>query len=101
MNTARQREGEAPAEPTPPLWSLRATAAALARGWHAFFHQPCDARVCAAVRIGYAFVVLVHLAVLYPDLDLWFTDAGVLPLENARQIASPYSSSLLALFPST
>jgi len=81
--------------------SLRSTAAAFARGWQSFFHQPCDARVCAAIRIGYAAIVLMHLAVLYPDLDLWFTDNGVLPLEGALKIASPYSWSLLELWPST
>ena len=32
------------------------------------FHLPCDARVCAAVRIAYASLVLVHLATLYPTL---------------------------------
>src|SRR5947209_14047873 len=82
-------------------WSLRSTAAAFARGWQSFFHQPCDARVCAAIRMAYASIVLIHLAVLYPDLDLWFTDSGVLPLENALKIASPYSWSLLAWLPST
>jgi hypothetical protein len=63
--------------------SLKQTAGAVARGWEQFFHQPCDGRVCAAVRMGYAAIVLIHLAVLYPDLDLWFTESGVLPLENA------------------
>src|SRR4051794_30418969 len=86
MNTAQPREGEAPAEP-----SLRASAAALARGWNSFFHAPCDARICAAIRIAYALLVLVHFATLYPDLDLWFTEAGVLPLEAARKVVSPFS----------
>ena len=78
-------------------WSLPATLRALARGWNEFFHQPCDARVCAAIRIVYASLVLIHLAVLYPDLDLWFTADGVLPLELSREAASPYSWTLLAL----
>ena len=34
----------------PAPWSLRATCQALASGWNAFFHAPCDARVCAAIR---------------------------------------------------
>ena len=58
--------------------ACRDTAAALARGWNAFFHAPCDARVCALVRIAFALVVLAHLAVLCPDRERWFTDAGVL-----------------------
>jgi len=72
-------------------WSLRATAAALARGWNSFFHEPCDARVCAAIRIAYALVVLAHFAVLYPDLDLFFTESGMLPVEDARKVVSPFS----------
>jgi Vitamin K-dependent gamma-carboxylase len=85
----------------PAPWSLRSTVQALARGWHEFFHQSCDARVCAAIRIAYALLVLIHLAVLYPDLDLWFTEQGVLPLENALEAASPYAWSLLTLLPGT
>lgn len=85
----------------PAPWSLRSTWAAFARGWQRFFHEPCDARICAAIRITYAAIVLIHLATIYSDLDWWFTDAGVLPLENGLRIASPYSWSLLALLPST
>jgi vitamin K-dependent gamma-carboxylase-like protein len=81
--------------------SLKTTLSALARGWQAFFHAPCDARICAAIRIGYAAVILIHLAVLYPNLDLWFTDAGVLPLEAAQQIGNPYVPSLLWHLPNT
>lgn len=82
-------------------WSLQATLRAASRGWHDFFHLPCDARVCAAVRIAYASLVLVHLATLYPDLDLWFTDQGVLPLEASREVSSPYAWSILAILPQT
>src|SRR5689334_7796362 len=90
MNPARQWEGQAPAEPAP-FFSLRATAAALARGWNRFFHEPCDARLCAVIRIVYALVVLLHFATLYPDLDLFFTESGMLPVEDARKVVSPFS----------
>jgi HTTM domain len=82
-------------------WSLKSALPALARGWNEFFHQPCDGRVCAAVRIAYATLVLIHLAVLYPDLDYFFSDRGVLPLEKAPELVSPYAWSLLARLPST
>ena len=85
---------------TPP-WNLQSTARAFARGWHTFFHEPCDARILAAVRIVYSLLVLVHLAVLCPDLDRWFTDSGVLPAENAREIISPYAWSLFWELPAT
>jgi HTTM domain len=81
--------------------SLKTTLPALASGWQAFFHAPCDARICAAIRIGYALLMLTNLAVLYPDLDVWFTDAGVLPLASARQVANPHVPSLLWHLPGT
>jgi vitamin K-dependent gamma-carboxylase-like protein len=85
----------------PAPWSLRSTIPALARSWHEFFHRPCDARICAAARIAYATLVLIHLAVLYPDLDLWFGEHGVLPREAAREAASPYTWSLLDVLPAS
>jgi hypothetical protein len=85
----------------PAPWSLKSTIEALARGWHEFFHQPCDARISAAVRIAYATLVLIHLAVLYPDLDLWFSEQGVLPLDNSREAVSPYAWSLFWRLPRT
>src|SRR6185436_1448568 len=69
--------------------------------WDEFFHQPGDGRVCAAVRIFYAVLVLIHLAVLYPDLDRWFTDGGVLPVEEAKEVVSPYAWSLFFVLPTT
>jgi len=81
--------------------SLRDTAAALGRGWNAFFHAPCDARVCALVRIAFACVVLANFAALWPDRERWFTDEGVLTAETSQRIASPYGWSLLWLLPST
>jgi hypothetical protein len=74
---------------------------ALARGWEAFFHAPCDARVCALVRIGFSLVVLTHLSVLFPDRIRWFTEQGVLSAEASQQIASPYGWSLFWMLPGT
>src|SRR5437660_1882451 len=82
-------------------WSLKSAWPAFARGWQRFFHQPCDARVCAAIRAVFAAIVLIHFATLYPDLDRFFTDAGVLPLDAAQKIANPYSLSILTYTPQT
>jgi uncharacterized membrane protein YphA (DoxX/SURF4 family) len=76
-------------------YSLVAAALSLAKWWHDFFHAPQDVRVCAAVRMAYAAVLLVNLAVLYPDLDLWFTDDGILPVAASRQIGEPFQWSIL------
>jgi HTTM domain len=82
-------------------WSLKTTASAFARAWNSFFHTPCDARIPAAIRIAYATLVLIHFSVLYPDLDLWFTGTGVLPVEASPKVTSPYAWSLLRLLPDT
>jgi hypothetical protein len=81
--------------------SLKDTWIGLARGWQRFFHGPCDARVCSLIRIIFALLVLIHFAVLYPDLDHFFSDAGVLPLEAALKIAHPFSLSILTWTPQT
>jgi hypothetical protein len=85
----------------PAAWSLRGACGSLARNWHEFFHAPCNARVCAAVRIAFATVVLLNLSILYPDLDRWFTDGGVLPSAVSREIARPHTWSILWRLPST
>lgn len=81
--------------------SLAGTGGRLSRCWNDFFHRPTDTRVCAAIRIAFGLLVLVNLAVLYPDLDRWFTDQGVLTADVSREIASPYDWSVLWWLPST
>ena len=49
--------------------------------WNRFFHQPGDARIPALIRMGYASLVLINLAALYPNLEFWFGEGGVLPRE--------------------
>jgi uncharacterized membrane protein YphA (DoxX/SURF4 family) len=71
----------------------------LAAAGSGFFHAPRDLRICALVRIGYALCVLIWLAVLFPDLQLWFGENGVLPLAGARQVMTSYSWSLLQWTP--
>src|SRR5688572_6741147 len=82
-------------------YSLWSAGRGLARGWQAFFHTPCDARIPALVRFAFAAVVLVNLAVLYPDLERWFTDAGVLSSTTSQEIARPYTWSILWRLPDT
>jgi hypothetical protein len=84
-----------------PTYSLRASAAALARGWHSFFHAPCDARVCALVRIAFALVVLTNLATLFSDRHRWFSDQGVLTAETSKLVANPYGWSVFWWQPNT
>ena len=83
------------------FWSLKSTWRSAANGWNAFFHRPADGRVCAAIRVVYAGLVLIHLAVLYPDLVRWFTAEGVLPYEMSRETASAYTWTVLGWLPDT
>jgi hypothetical protein len=69
------------------------------RSWNDFFHAPLDLRICALVRIGYAALVLVWLAVLYPDLAAFFTDDGLLPLNAAGGLMPGGAWSVLAWLP--
>ncbi len=82
-------------------YNLAAAWQALARGWHALFHEPLDTRPCALVRIAYAALVLVHWAVLYPDLEMLFGESGVLPEAASHEVAQPYRWSLLWHVPAT
>ena len=67
--------------------------------WNGFFHAEADLRACAVVRIGYAALVLVWLAVLYPDLSTWYSEQGVLPLATAEKTMPGGAWCLLSLFP--
>ncbi|HUE73673.1 MAG TPA: HTTM domain-containing protein [Pirellulaceae bacterium] len=71
----------------------------LVSAWNRFFHADVDLRACAVVRIGYAALVLVWLAVLYPDLSTWYGEEGVLPLATAEKTMPGGAWTLLAIFP--
>jgi hypothetical protein len=86
---------------SPGAFSLAAAWRASARCWHEFFHTPRDTRACAAVRIAFAVLTLVNLAVLYPDLDLWYTEDGILPAAASQQIGPPLGWSVLWHLPGT
>jgi hypothetical protein len=73
----------------------------LAALWQDFFHRPRDARPAAAVRIALAAVLLANLAGLYPDLELWFTDGGILPAAAAKEVNNQFAWSLLWHVPAT
>lgn len=73
----------------------------LLRLWRQFFHEPVDPRICALIRIGYAALVLVNLAVFYPTLSVWFGDEGVLRQRLAIELLDPDSWSVLFWLPSS
>jgi hypothetical protein len=84
-----------------PLPSLVAWARAFAQSWNRFFFEPVDLRVCAAIRIAFAALLLVNFGLLGPDLFNWFGSTGLirdLPLE---EYLAPGSWSVLLWLPPT
>jgi len=73
----------------------------LANGWRQFFFAPRDSRICDAIRIGYSLLLLVNVLVLWLDLDLWFTAAGLVPYPVSREIVDPDTLTLFAWLPDT
>ncbi len=49
------------------------------------FLDPADARIYACVRIAFAFVSLLNLMQLWPDREIFFTDAGMVDHEVVRK----------------
>ncbi len=82
-----------------PSCSLIVTWRNAAAGWQRFFHARIDARRLAIVRIGFAALLLVNLAVLYPDLETWYGAAGLYPPAVAAQQALPQQWSVLRWLP--
>lgn len=64
-----------------------------------FLHAPVDARRFALVRIGYALLILIYLAVLYPDLETWYGPLGVYPAEVDAETKLPQLWSVLRWLP--
>ncbi len=74
----------------------------LSRGvqaWDEFFFAPRDLRIVAVIRIAYAALLLLWLAILWPDLQKWYAADGVLPPLAAEKLAAVGTWSLLSLLP--
>jgi len=91
--TARRKPGKSRA--TNP-----AAAAAARRGlvgaWNDLVFAARDPGLAGVLRIGYGILLLVNLAVWAPDLRLWFSESGLLPLAAARAIVDEDAPIVLA-----
>ena len=74
--------------PTPPRRGFGAA-------WHALIFAERDPRLASVLRIGYGVLLLVNLAMWAPDLRLWFSEAGLLPLAAARDIVAEHAPTVL------
>jgi hypothetical protein len=66
-----------------------------ADAWNDLFFAPRDPRLAGVLRIGYGVLLLVNLAVLAPDVPRWFSEAGVLPAADARQLITEHAPTVL------
>ena len=67
--------------------------------WNRFFFQPIPAYSLGLFRIAYAAVLLVILALLLPDVPVWYGEEGVLPAAKAATVLTPPRLSPLTWFP--
>lgn len=61
------------------------TLAAIWRAWNEFWFKPGSPLPMALYRIMFGAIMLLHLALLAPDLNLWYGPNGVVSIETARQ----------------
>lgn len=66
-----------------------------------FFHVPVDARVVAALRIGYASLMLINVFCWWPDLGRWFSEKGVVTLAASRRMVDSWCLSVFQILPNT
>ena len=90
--TSRRKRPARPAKPAPAATSQRGFVAA----WNALFFAPRDPRLASVLRIGYGVLLLINLAVLAPDVPLWFSEGGLLPSPVARGMIAKHAPTVLA-----
>lgn len=67
--------------------------------WERFFYARTDDRLGGVLRVLFAVVCGLNMALLGLDLDLFYSEAGVLPYEVGRAIVDPDTWTLFSLLP--
>lgn len=67
--------------------------------WNRFWFAARDPRMICVLRIAFGALLIIDALCLLPDLQLWFSDDGVLPLAQARLIINEDAPTLLAHLP--
>lgn len=60
--------------------------ATVGAAWNRFWFTPSSAATLALIRIGAGLLALYAVATYSPDLELWFGEGGMLPLEMVRSL---------------
>ena len=55
-------------------------------GWNRFFFQPESPLPIAVYRILLGLLVLANQALLYPEVEIWFSEEGILSSQTARNL---------------
>ena len=58
------------------------------RAWNVFWFRPVSARPLGAFRIVVGLLAFVNVALLWPDLDYWLTDRGVILVSTTDGVDS-------------
>lgn len=66
-----------------------------------FLSPPADFRILAAMRIGFATLLLINVLVLAPDLERYFSESGLLPYDASRRVLDPDAWGLFDWLPKT
>jgi len=82
------RSTAAPPRPAP-------AARGFVAAWNDLFFAPRDPRLASVLRIAYGVLLLINLAVIAPDVPLWFADSGILPADHAREIITEHAPTVL------
>lgn len=69
--------------------------------WDRFFHARTDDRLGGALRIAFAAVCGLNLALLGLDLDLFYFESGLVPYDVGRAVIDPDAWTLFSLLPRT
>lgn len=64
--------------------------------WNRFWFARISARPLGVYRILFGLFVLGHLVLLLPDLDFWYSDAGLLRADEPAFAAGPLRPSILS-----
>jgi hypothetical protein len=69
--------------------SSHAPLQAVADRWNLLFFARRSMPIAGVIRICYGTLLLINMLCLAPYLELWFTEAGPIPLAAARAILDP------------
>jgi Vitamin K-dependent gamma-carboxylase len=65
------------------------------RAWNRFLFGPISARPLGLFRIVFGLLILIYLAVMTVEFDLWYTGGGLLQGTEAREVGAPLRFSPL------